>query len=122
MKTTTIAIAMTMLASTVSAADLDIGGQTISAGGELDMNYTTGTELWALDFTPKAGLNAFGVDFSVDTTLDVMSLNDASKESFTGLDFAAGYTIGGGLRAYTEVGTNSDLEFGDVTMGATFNF
>ena len=53
MKITTIAIAMTMLASTVSAADLDIGGQTISAGGELDMNYTTGTELWALDLLLK---------------------------------------------------------------------
>jgi len=122
MKIAVTTAALVLAASTASAGDLNIGGQTISAGGEFDMNYTTGTELWALDFTPSAGLNAFGVDFVVDTTFDVLSLNDTKKDAFTGLDFEAGYTLGGGLRAYTEVGTNKDFEFGDVTMGATFKF
>ncbi len=122
MKIAVTTAALVLAASTASAGDLNIGGQTISAGGEFDMNYTTGTELWALDFTPKAGLNAFGVDFSVDTTFDVLSLNDTQKDAFKGLDFVAGYTLGGGLRTYTEVSTNKDFDFGDVTMGATFNF
>jgi len=42
---------------------------------------------------------------------------------FKGVDFEAGYTIGGtGLRAYGEIGTDADFEFGDATLGVSFAF
>jgi len=120
MKTTIVAAALVMTAGMASAADLNIAGQTISAGGEFDMNYTTGEDTFALDFTPSAGLNAWGVDFEVSSTFDVLQVNEG--DLFQGLDLEAGYTIATGLRAYAEIGTDEDLEFGDLTTGVKFAF
>lgn len=121
MKTTIVAAALAMTAGMASAADLTVAGQTISAGAEFDMNYTTGTDVFALDFTPTAGLTAWGVDFSVDTTIDILDINDGDN-LFTGLDFEAGKDLATGLRAYAEVSTDEDLEFGDITTGISFSF
>ena len=117
------AVTLTACAATdVEAADLVIGGQTISAGGKFDTSYDTGTEEWAMEFVPKAGINAWGVDFTASTTFDVLELN-SNDDIFKGLDLEAGYTIGGtGLRAYGEIGTDSDFEFGDATVGVSFEF
>lgn len=120
MKTTIVAAALVLTAGMASAADLNIAGQTISAGGEFDMNYTTGEDVFALDFKPKAGINAWGVDFEVSSTFDVLQVNEG--DLFQGLDLEAGYTITNGLRAYAEIATDADLEFGDLTTGVTFAF
>lgn len=121
MKTTIVAAALAMTAGMASAADLTVAGQTISAGAEFDMNYTTGTDVFALDFTPTVGLTAWGVDFSVDTTIDILDINDGS-DLFTGLDFEVGKDLATGLRAYAEVSTDEDLDFGDITTGISFSF
>ena len=40
-----------------------------------------------------------------------------------GLDFTMDYTVPStNVSVYTEVSTDSDLEFGDVTVGATVSF
>lgn len=120
MKTTIVAAAFVLTAGMASAADFAVAGQTISAGGEFDMNYTTGEDTFALDFTPTAGVNAWGVDFEVSSTFDVLQVNEG--DLFQGLDLEAGYTITEGLRAYAEISSDADLEFGDITTGITFAF
>ena len=122
MKIATLTAATLIMASTaVSAMDFTIAGQTLSAGGKADVNYDTGTELWAMEFVPSVGLNAWGTDFKASTTFDVINLNEG--DVFKGVDFEAGYTIGGtGLRAYGEIGTDADFEFGDATVGVSFAF
>lgn len=119
MKFAVLATAATLLvASQASAFDL---GNGLSAGAEVDMNYTTGTELWALEATPEVGLGLMGADLTVGSTFDLMNLN--GDDVFKGLDFSAEYAIGAtGLTAYGEVATDSDFEFGDVKVGAKFAF
>ena len=122
MKIATLTAATLIMASTaVSAMDFTIAGQTLSAGGKADVNYDTGTELWAMEFVPSVGLNAWGTDFKASTTFDVINLNEG--DVFQGIDFEAGYSLGQtGLRAYGEIGTDGDLEFGDATVGVSFSF
>jgi|TARA_B110000858_G_scaffold103835_1_gene118964 hypothetical protein len=120
MKTTIVAAALVLTAGIASAADLNVFGQTVSAGGEVDMNYTTGVDTFALDFTPSAGINAWGVDFELSSTFDVLQVNEG--DLFQGLDIEAGFTIAEGLRAYAEIGTDEDLDFGDLTAGLSFAF
>jgi hypothetical protein len=118
MKLAVIATAAVMVASTASAFDL---GNGLSAGAEVDMNYTTGVETWALEATPEVGLALMGADVTVGSTFDLMKLND--NDVFKGVDFEAKYPIGTtGLTAYGEVSTDSDFEFGDVKIGASFKF
>ena len=119
MKLAVIATAATLLVATQASA-IDLGnGMTV--GGEVDMNYTTGTELWALEATPEVGLAMFGVDLTVGSTFDLMNLN--GDNTFKGLDFSTEYAIGNtGLTGYGEVSTDSDFEFGDVKVGAKFAF
>ena len=116
------ALALTACGATeVEAADFSVAGQTVSVGGKLDANYDTGTELYAMEFVPRTGINAWGIDFGVETTFDVLQLNDG--DVFQGLDYTAGYTIGGtGLRAYGEISSDADFEFGDATVGVSFSF
>ena len=117
----TVAATLIMASSAVSAMDLTVYGQTLSAGGKADLNYDTGTELWAMEFVPSVGMNAWGTDFKASTTFDVINLNEG--DVFKGVDFEAGYTIGGtGLRPYGEIGTDADFEFGDATVGVSFAF
>jgi hypothetical protein len=120
MKTTIAALVLVMTAAMAQAADLNLWGQTVSAGGEVDMNYTTGEETFALDFSPSAGINAWGVDFKASSTFDVLQVNEG--DLFQGLEFEAGYTITTGLRAYAEVDTDEDFEFGNLTTGVSFAF
>lgn len=123
MKTTILAAAMlTLAAGTVSAKDINIGGQTLTIGGDVDANYNTGTELFAMDLTKKVGVNAFGLDISAEHSLDLMKLNNAGYDLFQGLDLEAGLSLSSSLRTYGKVSTDSDFEFGDVTVGASFSF
>ena len=103
------------------AEAIELGGG-LKAGAEIDMNYTTGIEEWALEATPEVGFEAYGADLTVGSTFDLMGLNE--DDVFKGLDFGAEYNIGviPGLTAYGEIGTDADFEFGDATMGVKFAF
>ena len=119
MKIAAIAAAATIVATSASA--IELGNTGVSLGGEFDTKYDTGAEEFAMEFVPKAGINRWGVDFEASTTFDVLGLNE--DDVFKGVDFEAGYTIGGtGLRAYGEIGTDADFEFGDATLGVSFEF
>jgi hypothetical protein len=103
------------------AEAIELGNTGVSLGGKFDTKYDTGVEEFAMEFVPKAGINRWGVDFEASTTFDVLGLND--DDVFKGIDLEAGYTIGGtGLRAYGEIGTDADFEFGDATVGVSFEF
>jgi hypothetical protein len=112
----------TIMATTTSyAKDFSVAGQTLSIGAETDLNYTTGVEDWVWELTPSAGITALGIGLSVATDIDMLTLDEG--DIFQGLDFTADYTVPStNISLYTEVSTDSDLEFGDVTVGATVSF
>ena len=111
-----------LLASTASyGKDFSVAGQTVSIGASSDLNYTTGVEDWEWELTPSAGLSAMGLGFTMATDIDMLELEDG--DIFQGLDFTVDYTVPStNISLYTEVSTDSDLEFGDVTIGATVSF
>lgn len=119
MKNLLVAVAATFaLTGAASAFDLGYG---LTAGGEIDTNYTTGIGEWAVDFEPEVGLALYGVAITASTEIDIIKLNDG--DLFQGLDFEATYDIGAtGLTAYSEVSTDKDLEFGDFTVGTRLKF
>ena len=112
----------TLMATTVSnAKDFSVVGQTLSIGAETDLNYTTGVEDWVWELTPSAGITALGIGLSVATDIDMLELDEG--DIFQGLDFTADYTVPStNINLYTEVSTDADLEFGDVTVGAKVSF
>jgi hypothetical protein len=126
MKTITISIVTVMgflaiAATKVSSMDFSVVGQTLSIGAETDLNYTTGVEEWEWELTPSAGITALGIGLSVATDIDMLELEEGNI--FQGLDFTADYEVPStNINLYTEVSTDADLEFGDVTVGAKFNF
>ena len=128
MNTTTIAITtaaamglLTIMATKASSMDFSVAGQTVSIGADSDINYTTGIEEWEWELTPSAGLTAMGIGLSVATDIDMLELNEG--DIFKGLDFTVDYTVPStNVNLYTEVSTDSDLEFGDITVGATVSF
>ena len=121
MKTTAIATVVALAATSTSAMDFSVAGQTLSIGADSDLNYTTGVEEWEWELTPSAGLTAMGIGLSVATDIDMLELEEG--DIFQGLDFTAKYEIPSTyINLYTEVSTDSDLEFGDVTVGATVSF
>lgn len=123
MKTTILAAVMlTLAAGTVSAKDIVIGGQTLTIGGDVDANYNTGTEAFAMELTKVVGFDVYGLDFSAEHSLDLLRLNDAGYDLFQGVDLEAGYSMSDSLRTYGKVGMDNDFEFGDVTVGASFSF
>ena len=114
------ALTLTACMHASEAEAIELGGG-LSAGAEIDMNYTTGIEQWALEATPEVGYSTFGLDLTVGSTFDLMGLNE--DDVFKGLDFKAEYpVVGTGLTAYGEVGTDADFEFGDIKMGVNFAF
>ena len=126
MKTITISIVTVMgflaiAATKVSSMDFSVVGQTLSIGAETDLNYTTGVEEWEWELTPSAGITALGIGLSVATDIDMLELEEGNI--FQGLDFTADYEVPStNINLYTEVSTDADLEFGDITVGAKFNF
>lgn len=122
MKTTIMAAALIATAGIAQAADFEIAGQTLTLGGEVDANYTTGADEFAIDLTKTVGISAWGVDFSAEHTLDVLRINEEGYDLFQGLDLEAGYTLAPGVRTYGKVGMDTDFDFGDVTVGASFSF
>ena len=122
MKTLAIALGLAGLVTTAStAADFYVMGQTVSIGAQSDSNYTTGVETWAWDLTPYAGVNVMGVSLLAETKIDVLTLDEG--DIFTGVDLTFGYAVPAvNVNLYTEVSSDKDFTFGDVTMGAKIKF
>ena len=128
MKTTTMAITiaaamgfLAIAATKAASMDFSVAGQTLSIGADSDINYTTGIEEWEWELTPSAGLTAMGIGLSVATDIDMLELDEG--DIFQGLDFTAKYEIPSTFTTlYTEISTDSDLEFGYVTVGAMVSF
>jgi hypothetical protein len=116
-----IGFASLLAATTSYAKDFSVAGQTLSLGADTDINYTTGSEDWEWEMTPSAGLSAMGIGLTMSTDIDMLTLDEG--DIFQGLDFTADYTVPStNISLYTEVSTDADLEFGDVTVGATVSF
>jgi len=128
MKTTTMAISivtvmgfLAIAATKAASMDFSVAGQKLSISAETDLNYTTGVEDWVWELTPSAGITALGIGLSVATDIDMLELDEGNI--FQGLDFTADYEVPStNINLYTEVSTDADLEFGDVTVGAKFSF
>jgi len=111
-----------MVAVPAVAMDIPVAGQTLLLGAENDINYTTGVEEWNWELTPSAGIAYSGVNFSVETNIDMLEL-DAADEVFTGLDYVVDYTLPNtNVKLYSEVSSDRDFEFSDITMGARITF
>ena len=109
------------LATSATAMDIPVAGQTLSLGAENDINYTTGIEEWNWELTPSAGIAYSGINFSVETTIDIFDLN--ADEVFTGLDYVVDYTLPAtNVKLYSELSSDRDFEFSDITMGARITF
>jgi len=118
----TIAAAMGFLAIAATKAaskDFTVAGQTISAGAESDINYITGVEEWDWTTTPYAAFTtSVGIGLSVETEIDMRELDE---DIFKGLDWAAEYAVSG-VTVYTEISSDRDWDFGDITVGAKVKF
>jgi opacity protein-like surface antigen len=120
-KMKTLAIILALTATTATAADFPLLGQTVSIGAESDTNYTTGVEDWEWELTPYAGVNLMGVGLTLETDIDMLKLNE--DEIFTGVDVELNYSVPHtNVNLYTEVSSDKDFDFGDVTIGATVKF
>jgi hypothetical protein len=116
-----VGLAAVMASTTSYGKDFSVAGQTVSVGASSDLNYTTGVEDWEWELTPSAGLTAMGLGFTMATDIDMLTLDEG--DIFQGLDFTVDYIVPStNISLYTEVSTDSDLEFGDVTVGATVSF
>ena len=110
-----------MVAAPAIAMDIPVAGQTLSLGAENDIKYTTGIEEWNWELTPSAGIAYSGVNFSVETNIDMLELD--ADEVFTGLDYVVDYTLPNtNVKLYSEVSSDRDFEFSDITMGARITF
>jgi len=110
-----------MVAVPAVAMDIPVAGQTLLLGAENDINYTTGVEEWNWELTPSAGIAYSGINFSVETTIDMFDLN--ADEVFTGLDYVVDYTLPAtNVKLYSELSSDRDFEFSDITMGARITF
>ena len=126
MKIAVIAVAATIAATSVSAAD--IGNTGISIGAELDNRYNVDAEALTITLTPEIGYNFAGFGLSASTDL-LLADNDgltANKDKLPTFDFGAEYGMnmwGLGATAYAETGYDLEAEdMSDVEVGVKFKF
>tara|TARA_R100001198_G_C5105499_1_gene135590 strand:+ start:197 stop:556 length:360 start_codon:yes stop_codon:yes gene_type:complete len=117
----TLAIILALTATTATAADFPMWGQTVSIGAESDINYTTGVEDWEWELTPYAGINLNGINFLVETDVDMLKLDESNI--FTGVDLSMKYLVPNtNVSLYTEVSSDKDFKFGNITLGSKIKF
>ena len=117
----TLAIILALTATTATAADFPMWGQTVSIGAESDINYTTGVEDWEWELTPYAGINLNGINFLVETDVDMLKLDESNI--FTGVDVTLGYIVPNtNMNLYSEVSSDDSFKFGNVKIGAKIKF
>ena len=114
-----LATAVALSATAAHAIDVDLFGQTISVGAESDINYVTGIEEWEWTTTPYAAFTtSVGVTLSAETDINMRELDE---DIFQGVDYTAEYAMSG-VTLYTEVSSDRDWDFGDITVGAKVKF
>ena len=117
----TLATILALTATTATAADFPIWGQTVSIGAESDTSYTTGIEDWEWELTPYAGINMMGLGVTVETDIDMLKLD--KDNIFTGVDVTTNYIVPNtNVNLYTEVSSDDNFKFGDVEIGAKIKF
>ncbi len=117
----TLATILALTATTATAADFPMWGQTVSIGAESDTSYTTGVEDWKWELTPYAGINMMGVGLTVETEIDMLKLDE--DDIFTGVDVTLNYVVPQtNMNFYSEVSSDKDFKFGDVEIGAKIKF
>tara|TARA_S200002703_G_scaffold18110_1_gene14777 strand:+ start:159 stop:539 length:381 start_codon:yes stop_codon:yes gene_type:complete len=120
-KMKTLATILALTATTATAADFPMWGQTVSIGAESDTSYTTGVEDWKWELTPYAGINMMGVGLTVETEIDMLKLDE--DDIFTGVDVTLNYVVPQtNMNFYSEVSSDKDFKFGDVEIGAKIKF
>jgi len=126
MKIAAIAAAATLVATTVSAAEL--GNTGISIGAELDNNYNVDKEEFTMTLSPELGYSAYGADFEVSTDLTLYNGDEFSfnEDELPTVDFGIEYGMDvWALDATVYAETGYDLEaedMSDVEVGVTFKF
>jgi hypothetical protein len=120
MKLLTTSVAAFLMATTVSAADLDFGGEvTAKRNIDTDVNTivltpeVTYTGVEQLELTLSSDLSVYNNTFTLDETVEVLPT----------LKFLAEYDVTDSVELFAS--TSYDLEAedrGDLTVGATFSF
>ena len=118
MRLAVLATAAILAANSASAFDLGLGG--LKAGGKIDSSYNVTQDAYGLIATPELGWEMYNLDMTVSTDIDVLALDEGAD--FTGLDYRAEFEVFDGLTAYGTVSSDEDWDFGDVVVGATFEF
>jgi len=116
MKKILLPVAFATMATSALAIDL---GNGLSMGAEIDTSYVTGVDTWALEATPYAAISQYGITLKAETTVDVLKINE--DDVFKGVDLTAEY-VWNNMTTYTEVSSDADFEFGDITIGAKIKF
>lgn len=116
MKTILLAVAGMLAATSIHAADLG-GGVSAGATAEAEWNFDTDQE--KITLTPYAGYTGLGVNFVVETDLDLQDL--ANEELDLEWSMTAPIRDGNAL-AYFKVETDNDWKATDVRLGFSFSF
>ena len=115
MKFITLTIAALLTATTINAAELGGG---FSAGATLEAEYNFDTEAESITATPYVGYNLWGINWGVETELDMQNLSDEELD----LEWSMRYPFLDNAEAYLKVETNEDFDTDDLTVGASFKF
>lgn len=115
MKFIALTTAALLTATTINAAELGGG---FSAGATLEAEYNFDTEAESITATPYVGYTAFGINWGVETELDMQHLSDEELD----LEWSMRYPFLDNAEAYVTVETNDDFDQDNLTVGASFKF
>ena len=126
MKIAALAAAATLVATTVSAAEL--GNTGISIGAELDNKYNVDKEEFTMTLSPELGYSAYGADFEVSTDLTLYNGDEFSfnEDELPTVDFGIEYGMDVwalNTTVYAETGYDLEAEdMSDIEVGVSFKF
>lgn len=117
MKKLTVGLAAVFAVATTSAHAIDLGNG-ISAGAEIEAEYNFDTEADKITLTPYAGYSAWGINWNVESELDLNNLEDEELD----LKWSMNYPWMENANAFVEVETDKDFDTDNLTVGASFKF
>ena len=115
MKIIALTTAALLAATTINAAELGGG---LSAGATLDAEWNFDTEAESITATPYVGYTAWGINWAVETELDMLHLSEEELD----LDWSMKYPFMTNGNVYLEIETNQDFETDNLTAGVSFTF
>lgn len=123
MKIAAIAAVATIVATSVSAAELGILG--LTAGGEAVAEYNTDAETMSVTLEPTVGytIAPLEVELTASSVLDIYQDDFVFGDELPTLDFEARKGLWAGLEIYGGVGFDLEAEERtDIKVGASFKF